>query len=107
MKNDACDYHKDCVDVYNYEQLNKGINEYFANNVFIENEDSQNKRSFESLVSVTFANRSKMIEIVYHERAERDDQEQQDYLADIIKKYNFGDENENDVKLFGQLGIEN
>lgn len=48
-----------------------------------------------------------MIEIVYHERAERDDQEQQDYLADIIKKYNFGDENENDVKLFDQLGIEN
>lgn len=74
-----------------YEQLNKGINEYFANNVFIENEESQHnkggnntsyktgksemKRSFESLVSVTFANRSKMIEIVYHERAERDDQE--------------------------------
>jgi uncharacterized membrane protein YcgQ (UPF0703/DUF1980 family) len=59
----------------NYEQLNKGINEYFANKVFIESKESQQKRSFESLVSVTFTNRSKMIEIVYNERAERDDQE--------------------------------
>jgi|TARA_B110001450_G_C17645340_1_gene490963 hypothetical protein len=95
MKNDSSDYHKDCVDVYNYEQLNKGINEYFANNVFIENEESQNKRSFESLVSVTFANRSKLIEIVYHERAERDDKEQQDYLADVKEKYKLSDEKEN------------
>ena len=83
---------------FNYDQLNKGINEYFANNVFVENTESQNKRSFESLVSVTFANRSKMIEIVYHERAERDDQEQQAYLADVKVKYKFNDEiNENEM----------
>lgn len=66
-----------------------------------ENEESQNRRSFESLVSVTFANRSKMIEIVYHERAERDDQEQQAYLADIKEKYKFSDDR-NDFDLTSQ-----
>ena len=39
-----------------------------------------------------------MIEIVYHERAERDDQEQQAYLADVKVKYKFNDEiNENEM----------
>ena len=92
-----------------YDQLNKGINEYFANNVFIDNDESQNKRSFDSLVSVTFANRSKIIEIVYHERAERDDKEQQDYLADVKEKYKMCDEKDIDesVDIFEQLGVNN
>jgi len=94
-----------------YDKLNKGINEYFANNVFTQNADSHNNRTFDSLVSVTFANRSKMIEIVYHERAERDDKEQQDYLADVKEKYKMCDDKElgdsNSADIFEQLGIDN
>ncbi len=41
-----------------------------------ESQDGSSKTSFGNLISVTFANRSKMIEIVYNEKIERNSEEE-------------------------------
>ena len=62
------------------------------------------ERSFGGLISVTFANRSKMVEIVYNERVARGPEEEKAYLANVEAKFQMQDSSED---LFRQLAIEN
>ena len=58
------------------ERLHKEINQYYHDN----------KDTFKELVSVTFANRSTWIELVYIEGQRRSEEEMQGYEEDLIEK---------------------
>ena len=61
---------------HEFAELNQGLDKYFE----------AHKKSFNSLVSVTFTGRRKLVELVYLEEKKRTDQEKEDYEKNIEEK---------------------
>lgn len=71
----------------NLTSLNQGLNAYYHDHCKRMTPTANNRKHFNKLISVTFAGRCSMVELVYLEEQPRSLAEQKHYRANIDEKY--------------------